>query len=339
VLLLVFRLVASARFSLLFLLLSISFHFTPFHSIPFLFNSIMSDDDQFFHLRIKSFKDVEISVPPTSVVAHVKQQVRQALAEVVVVDDKEEEDDDDRHLRLICKGRLLAPDTAPIADFGVTDGDVIHAVLAPLVKGDSASAQGAGHRRRRRNGTVVGPGGRVTRASTNDDGDSSSEENSGDEEQGRERRGFDRLRGSGLSRQEITAIRTYFSRHVDRHVQSHATDHADESDLRQRRWRMEDDWMALQGPTSEFRMNLNQNTLLRFANMENSNWRASVGTDRDFLWGFMLGFFVGFVMLVWVWMPTVPHKQKIGILTGISFNLAMNVLHEGDSENDFVEGE
>lgn len=33
-------------------------------------------------------------------------------------------------------------------------------------------------------------------------------------------------------------------------------------------------------------------------------------------------------MLVWVWMPTIPHKQKLGILTGISFQLALKVLEE-----------
>jgi hypothetical protein len=53
---------------------------------------------------------------------------------------------------------------------------------------------------------------------------------------------------------------------------------------------------------------------------------TSVGTDRDFLWGFMLSFFVGFLMLVWVWMPTVPHKQKLGILTGICLQLALGML-------------
>jgi hypothetical protein len=58
----------------------------------------------------------------------------------------------------------------------------------------------------------------------------------------------------------------------------------------------------------------------------------------DFIWGFCLGFFVGFVMLVWVWMPTVPHKQKIGILTGISFQLAMNVMRQ-DNEDDLVDGD
>jgi hypothetical protein len=52
------------------------------------------------------------------------------------------------------------------------------------------------------------------------------------------------------------------------------------------------------------------------------------GTDKDFVWGFILGFFVGFVMLFWVWMPTVPHRQKLGIISGISFQLALNLLRK-----------
>jgi hypothetical protein len=97
--------------------------------------------------------------------------------------------------------------------------------------------------------------------------------------------------------------------------------------------------MALQGPASEFRLNLNQNTLLRFANMPNNpaafrTTTTTLGSDRDFMWGFLLGFFVGFVMLIWVWMPTIPHKQKLGILTGISFQLALNVVQE-EQEDEF----
>ena len=52
------------------------------------------------------------------------------------------------------------------------------------------------------------------------------------------------------------------------------------------------------------------------------------GTDKDFVWGFILGFFVGFIMLFWVWMPTVPHKQKSGIIAGISFQLGLNLLRK-----------
>jgi hypothetical protein len=56
------------------------------------------------------------------------------------------------------------------------------------------------------------------------------------------------------------------------------------------------------------------------------NFHPYLGTDKDFVWGFILGFFVGFIMLFWVWMPTVPHKQKIGIICGISFQLGLNLL-------------
>mmetsp|Transcript_2787 Transcript_2787/g.6234 ORF Transcript_2787/g.6234 Transcript_2787/m.6234 type:complete len:113 (-) Transcript_2787:49-387(-) len=101
----------------------------------------------------------------------------------------------------------------------------------------------------------------------------------------------------------------------------------------------EDAWMQTQGPRSEFRLNLNRNGLFPSGaggagsaggadNMMIRN--TSIGTDRDFLWGFLLGFFVGFLMLVWVWMPTVPHKQKLGILTGISLQLALSLLRANE---------
>jgi len=207
---------------------------------------------------------------------------------------------------------------------------------------------------------MVGPGGRVTRIpngnSYNNDEDDGihSDDDAEDLEGGnfRERRGFDRLRAAGLSRQEITALRSYFNRHVDRYIEqqqeqnnnnSAGTDssdaptlHLDEPDLRRRRLLVEEEWMVSQGPASEFRLNLNQNTLLRFAALSGGGSSATgirtatarVGNDRDFLWGFCLGFFVGFISLVWVWMPTIPHKQKVGILCGLFFQLAMEVTHK-----------
>jgi hypothetical protein len=120
--------------------------------------------------------------------------------------------------------------------------------------------------------------------------------------------------------------------------------------------------MLAQGPSSEFRLNVgsmtagNSNNPWNIAAGANPSalWRASAltnnasvstqtGTDRDFLWGFMLGFFVGFIMLVWVWMPTVPHKQKLGILSGISVQLAFTMLnnnHHGIEEYEYgVDGQ
>jgi len=212
----------------------------------------------------------------------------------------------------------------------------------------------------------------------------SSDDSDDDPEAGRDRIGFDRLRSvcvcvcdlvfyqvylifhthvffgrngcngqTGLSRDEIGAIRLYFSRQVDRYIaerqretseqQDDAVEEDDSSDetaSNRYRLRMEDEWMETQGPSSEFRLNLNTNNPLfhptaspslflspeadgLFSTVRTSSF---VGTDRDFVWGFILGFFVGFIMLFWVWMPTVPHKQKLGILTGISFQLGLNLL-------------
>lgn len=120
-------------------------------------------------------------------------------------------------------------------------------------------------------------------------------------------------------------------------MQTHPLE-SDEPDAMRRRLLQEDVWMAAQGPASEFRLNLNTqagSTLLSRNNIAGESiFRASsIGTDRDFMWGFLLGFFVGFLMLVWVWMPSVPHKQKLGILTGISMQLGLSLLRSRD-END-----
>jgi DUF2407 C-terminal domain len=126
---------------------------------------------------------------------------------------------------------------------------------------------------------------------------------------------------------------------VDRFVQQNQGLAESEPDLVRRRLLQEDAWMAAQGPTSDFRLNLNHTNnpvaLLRFT-ANDAVLRATVGTDRDFLWGFFQGFFVGFLMLVWVWMPSVPHKQKLGILTGISLQLALSLLR-GREEEEIIE--
>ena len=131
-----------------------------------------------------------------------------------------------------------------------------------------------------------------------------------------------------------------------------------ERDALRRRRLQEEAWMEAQGPASEFQLNLNLHsttaassttmmsgtnnpTALRLPEghmmlrgSSGSTTSASVGTDRDFLWGFLLGFFVGFLMLIWIWLPTVPHKQKLGILTGYSFHLALGMLKGGRGPSD-----
>jgi hypothetical protein len=62
----------------------------------------------------------------------------------------------------------------------------------------------------------------------------------------------------------------------------------------------------------------------------------SAGTEKDLVWGFLLGFFVGFIMLFWVWMPSVPHRQKIGIILGISAQLGINLLRKSGRGDDAI---
>lgn len=312
-----------------------------------------SNTNQVMTLRIKSsYGDTQIDIqgcPKTTLVSQLKSLVKETLAQKDQETNHQSNDGfKDRQLRLICKGKLLSPDESRLEEFKVDSGDVVHAVLGKPGSQTVLPRRGQRqrehpqhlmfqHQRRRRQrgnrGMVVGPGGRVTRAPEADDSDH-------DEEVGGERLGFDRLRSAGLSRQEITAVRIYFNRHVDRFVQQQQQQqtetnllHLDEPDLSRRRLLVEEEWMQTQGATSEFRLNLNQNTLMRYASQDGSlRIRGGrPGNDRDFMWGFCLGFFVGILGLVWVWMPSISHKQKLGILTGICFQLML----EGGNEQNF----
>lgn len=49
------------------------------------------------------------------------------------------------------------------------------------------------------------------------------------------------------------------------------------------------------------------------------------GTDRDFIWGFVLAYVCGFIMMFWVMSPTVAHRQKLGILTGLCFHTIIHI--------------
>jgi len=398
-------------------------------------NDTANNNNAIMYLRIKSsYGDTEIEIPKrgcprTTTVAQLKAVVR-----IVLLEKERKEgngnfnnNNEDRYLRLICKGRLLSPDESLLSEFKVCNNDVVHVVLAALSSSSCRNKQQrqknsasttttttshhqqqqrrrhTNNRQRHNRGTVVGPGGRVTRVFTNnneEEDDSNSDDEYDDIERGggsrRERRGFDRLRTAGLSRPEITAIRTYFNRHVDRYIeqqqrqqqQQHDNNnsndisdddeidmavttavgttaasnrlHLDEPDLRRRRLLIEETWMTTQPPGSEFRLNLNQNTISRIAalsgeigtgnggllrntttgsNGQRQQQNGTMGNDRDFIWGFCLGFFVGTIGLVWIWIPTVPQKQKIGILAGICFQFFVNKDNSMDGETKYDNNE
>lgn len=272
-------------------------------SISLLSETLLHDEDHdgCWRLRVKtSKKDTEITVRGWDTVALVKEKSLQALDAPA-----------HSYIRLIAKGRLLAPDEARLDQFpSLQAGDILHAVIS-----DRKGAQASLTHHVRRRGAGVNAQGIAVRHT----GDFDEESTSDSVENGQERLGFDRLRATGLRRAEISAIRGYFSRQVDQWIRLNPelanSAAGSETDLVRRRMLQEDAWMRAQGPASEFRLNLTGvHRQLSEAQSRRSLMSTSVGTDRDFMWGFMLGFFVGFFMLLWVWIPSVPHKQKLGIM-------------------------
>lgn len=62
--------------------------------------------------------------------------------------------------------------------------------------------------------------------------------------------------------------------------------------------------------------------------------QSSLGSDRDFVYGFIFGSMVGSGMLLWIWIPTVSYKQKIGILFGYALHITMNMIHKSLHPDD-----
>lgn len=287
-------------------------------------------------LRIKSSRDVEIYACVDDSVATVKTAVLLAL---------ESPTRPEPYIRLIASGRLLAPDSASLQDFKIQNDSVIHAVISHKTGAQAAAASPSAFSSSALRGSGIDPTGRPVRRRSDDTVEDDEGADSEGLEQGRlgsqrRRLGFDRLRDSvGFRRSEVATIRTYFSRSVDRWIRENpaAAEEAarGETDLVQRRLLQEEAWMQSQGPTSEFRLNMGETMEWAGSNRSDATaWRggmsASVGTDRDFVWGFCMGFFVGLLMLLWVWIPSVPHKQKLGILAGICAQLALGLLEGTD---------
>jgi hypothetical protein len=56
-----------------------------------------------------------------------------------------------------------------------------------------------------------------------------------------------------------------------------------------------------------------------------------LGEPKDFVVGFLMGFFLGIIMLFWVW-ERGPYRQKLGIMCGVSCQLLLRFLKR-DSED------
>lgn len=108
-------------------------------------NNISDDEDDSIRIRIKSNiqnsngndnRDVTLTIPKSFTVNQLKEQIRSSCFNTSDGNDGVDSSGNiavtkDRYLRLICSGRLLAPDSINISEFKcMKDGSVIHAVLA-----------------------------------------------------------------------------------------------------------------------------------------------------------------------------------------------------------------
>ncbi len=80
-------------------------------------------------------KDVTVSIPTSSTVNQLKDEIRSKCFNSECSGNnpggRMSKVGRDRYLRLICSGRLLAPDSTKLSDFDcLKDGTVVHAVLA-----------------------------------------------------------------------------------------------------------------------------------------------------------------------------------------------------------------
>ena len=252
-----------------------------------------------------------------------------------------------RRLRLIWKGKMLQPDSEYLAKFNIQDGDFVHCVVSPegsvpsLMQPTISSASDNGEEddvdleNPRGFDTLLASGlsrAEITaiRAYFNSEVDAyarTAETVAGESEGDR----VYRMEAGEVLKKALPKL-IAFAANKHEHEHEHNTTHAE--------------WMARQGNGSEFRLNTGSRSSASGSSTGSRDWggnesnvvgstiiSSSLGTQRDFVWGFILGFFVGFFLLFWIWMPTVSHRQKLGILAGIGAQMFFNMLIRDGAES------
>jgi hypothetical protein len=234
-------------------------------------------------------------------------------------------------LRLISSGKLLTPDHAQISTFSLADNSFIHCVVsqAPQATQLPSYISSLEHKDRDVEEGIEGEY-RPDPASL---------------------RGFDRLlRREGISIDQVAAIRATFRPYVDE-MMGEVEREEGESDMLHR-LRVEEEWMAVQPPNSEFAMNIDPEGAMQAIRAQ-SLARASeedggqtslliegseVGSYSDFVWGFVMGSILGFIMLFWLWDRSVSYRQKMGIMAGVSTRMAFSIIYNNTHESKASDG-
>ncbi|KAG0362317.1 hypothetical protein BGZ54_008688 [Gamsiella multidivaricata] len=124
--------------------------------------------------------------------------------------------------------------------------------------------------------------------------------------------GFDRLREAGFSEDEIRSIRRQF--HASRGTSTTVGENGiavgledQDEDASARARRIEEEWIDQHGAE----------TLPE----------GLEGSYGEMVWGLMLGFFMGLIVLFWFKEATFSRRQQMGVIAGLMINVGFGVLH------------
>ncbi|TYZ63250.1 hypothetical protein PybrP1_009441 [[Pythium] brassicae (nom. inval.)] len=246
-------------------------------------------------VKTLSEKPIRVEILPSATVGELKELVKkQAGAE-------------GKFLRLIHQGKMLSDDRATLESCRVKSEDFIHCAISAAPPKAVVSQMAAA-------------------AAESQDSD----------REDTNRRGFDRLRDR-LSREEVQALRLYFYPQLSLYISQAERVPGESSE--DRIYRLEEEWMDAQGPQSEFSLNVVPSARIAIdhqidmTGMNNSILAAdNEGTGTEFLWGFLMGLLLGVFMLLMLLDRSVPRKQKVGLLLGVSMNFFLSVVPKAVSD-------
>ncbi|KAI8357987.1 DUF2407 C-terminal domain-containing protein [Mortierella sp. GBAus27b] len=122
--------------------------------------------------------------------------------------------------------------------------------------------------------------------------------------------GFDRLREAGFNEDEIRSIRRQFHASIGTTTIGEngiEVGPDQDEDSRERARRIEEEWIDQHG----------SETLPE----------GLEGSYGEMVWGLMLGFFMGLIVLFWFKEATFSRRQQMGIIAGLMINVGFGALH------------
>ncbi|CAI5730442.1 unnamed protein product [Peronospora destructor] len=245
-------------------------------------------------IKTISEKPLLVEIAPSATVRELKDLV------------KKKANAEGKFLRLIHHGKMLSDDRVTLESCKVKNDDFVHCAISSAPPKMVVNQMAAS--------------------------DSDIEEN----DQPSARRGFDRLRDR-VSREEVQALRLYFYPQLSVYISQAERVSGESSE--DRIYRLEEEWMASQGPQSEFALNVVPTARIAMdAQIDMNGMNSSIlaadneGTGTEFLWGFLMGLLLGVFMLLMLLDRSVPRKQKVGLLLGVSMNFFLSVVPRAVSE-------